>query len=75
MTLAPEQRLAELDAQLLERAKPILVLKHLNWPDEVEEAFIDGWRAGRPGLPEAEICVPGWTSPQDRRARRLGKAL
>lgn len=62
MDLALEKRLSELDALLLERAKPILVLKHLNWPDQVEEAFIDGWRAGRPALPDVENRPPDWTN-------------
>jgi uncharacterized protein (TIGR02421 family) len=55
------QRLVDLDAELLELAKPIVVLKHLNWPDAIEEKFIEGWRASRPVLPEVELRVPDWT--------------
>lgn len=62
MTLAIEQRVAELDEELRTLAKPILVLKHLNWPDAVEQQFLADWRAGRPTLPEMELSVPDWTS-------------
>ncbi len=55
-----EQRLPDLDAELIRVAKPILVLKHLNWPDSVEEKFLSDWRSGCPKLPEVEIRVPDW---------------
>ena len=63
MTVAMNARLAELDRQLLKLAKPILVLKHLNWPDAIETAFLDGWRTGRPMLPEVVLQIPNWTEP------------
>jgi uncharacterized protein (TIGR02421 family) len=62
MTPALKQRFAELDARLIELAKPILVLKHLNWPDTIEERFLACWRAGRPELPEVAIHTPDWTT-------------
>lgn len=52
--------LAQLDAELIERAKPILVLKHLNWPDCIEHQFLTKWRAGRPALPVVEYAIPPW---------------
>jgi uncharacterized protein (TIGR02421 family) len=61
MTPALKQRLAELDARLIELAKPILVLKYLNWPDTIEEKFIEDWRSGRPELPEVAVLAPDWT--------------
>jgi uncharacterized protein (TIGR02421 family) len=61
MTPALKQRLVNLDAELVELVKPINVLKYLNWPDDVEEAFLRDWRAGRPSLPDIEIRVPDWT--------------
>ncbi len=60
MQLPFQQRIADLDAKLIELAKPILVLKHLNWPDAIEETFIEGWRANRPVLPNVEPNVPDW---------------
>lgn len=57
------QHIRDLDAELLELAKPILVLKHLNWPDEVEADFLQGWREGRRRLPDVTVNVPDWTSP------------
>jgi uncharacterized protein (TIGR02421 family) len=61
MTPAMKNRLADLDAQLIELAKPINVLKGLNWPDAIEEAFLAAWRAGRPALPHVEPCLPQWS--------------
>jgi hypothetical protein len=46
---------------LLTLARPILVLKHLNWPDSIEETFLAGWRNGRPALPVVELHVPDWS--------------
>ena len=64
MNISPalKQRIAELDARLPKLAKPILVLKYLNWPNATEEAFLAGWRAGRPALPVVEHQVPDWTN-------------
>ncbi|KAA5538705.1 DUF1704 domain-containing protein [Roseiconus nitratireducens] len=61
MTPEFKQRLVELDSELIRLAKPINVLKYLNWPDSVEHVFLEGWRAGRPSLPDIEISVPDWT--------------
>ena len=55
------RRVAGLDARLPSLAKPIRVLKYLNWPDALEEAFLAGWRAGRPALPQVEVSVPDWS--------------
>ncbi|MBA4107529.1 MAG: DUF1704 domain-containing protein [Pirellula sp.] len=63
MTTSPlTQRIAELDDQLGELAKPILVLKYLNWPDATEADFLESWRAGRPALPVVKHCIPDWRS-------------
>jgi uncharacterized protein (TIGR02421 family) len=61
MTSAHEQLIAELDARLIKLAKPILVLKYLDWPDAIEEAFIKAWRAGAPVLPVIETHLPNWS--------------
>ena len=55
------KRIRELDARLPALAKPIRVLKYLNWPDALEEAFLAGWRARRPALPRVEVPVPDWS--------------
>ncbi len=55
-----QSRFTKLDGRLVKLAKPILVLKYLNWPDLIEETFLQGWRAGRPALPVIELCVPDW---------------
>lgn len=55
-------RLVELDARLIELSKPILVLKHLNWPDASEDTFLENWRAGRPALPQVELDIPDWSA-------------
>ncbi len=60
MPILLQQRIAVLDAQLIELAKPILLLKHLNWPDAIEENFIEGWRANPPVLPNVELDIPDW---------------
>ncbi len=62
MTSSHKQLITELDARLIELAKPILVLKHLNWPEKIEETFLAAWRAGAPVLPVVEFRVPDWTS-------------
>ena len=67
MTPELKQRLATFDAQLIELAKPILVLKHLNWPDEVEAEFINAWRAGAPVLPAPRLA-PAAAADWGRRA-------
>jgi hypothetical protein len=53
-------RVAELDVQLRQLVKPILVLKYLNWPDAIEDVFLTGWRAKRPELPTVAATMPDW---------------
>lgn len=60
MSTSLADRLSTLDGQLIKLAKPILVLKHLNWPDSVEETFLTDWQSGSAKLPEVEIRVPDW---------------
>jgi uncharacterized protein (TIGR02421 family) len=60
MTKTHIERVSELDGQLIKLAKPILVLKYLNWPDAVEVTFLRNWRSGYPALPEVETRVPDW---------------
>jgi uncharacterized protein (TIGR02421 family) len=61
MSPSLKQRIRDLDARLIEVVKPINVLKHLNWPDEIEEKFLGTWRAGLPALPKVELHVPDWS--------------
>ncbi len=58
-----KERIATLDRELPSLAKPILVLKHLNWPDALEESFIESWHQGKPCLPKVESQIPDWTVP------------
>jgi uncharacterized protein (TIGR02421 family) len=55
-------QIAALDANLVQLAKPIRVLKFLTWPNVLEERFLEGWRAGRPALPGVELKVPDWSA-------------
>lgn len=48
-----EQRIAELDNDLVEAAKGIRVLAALAWAEDSDNRFLADWRAGRPSLPEA----------------------
>lgn len=45
-------QLADLDERLVRAARGIKVLSRLAWPAGVLERFLEGWRAGRPALPE-----------------------
>ncbi len=56
-----QQRFVDLDGELIGLVKPINVLKYLNWPDAVEEKFLEDWHAGRPSLPDIELHIPDWT--------------
>jgi uncharacterized protein (TIGR02421 family) len=47
-------RQLELDAELVRIASPIKVLAEVAWPAEHCARFLQGWRAGRPALPEIE---------------------
>jgi uncharacterized protein (TIGR02421 family) len=46
------ERYVDLDRRLVEAAKGIKLLSNLDWPARLCEEFLDGWRAGRPRLPE-----------------------
>ncbi|MFN3150348.1 tyrosine/phenylalanine carboxypeptidase domain-containing protein [Bremerella sp.] len=61
MNSSLQQRIADLDARLREAAKPINVLKYLNWPDAVEHQFLADWQAGNPRLPDVSFKVPDWS--------------
>ena len=61
MTSDWKARIATLDARLRKLAKPINVLKHLNWPIDAEEKFLRNWSDGRPALPEVAPRSPDWT--------------
>jgi uncharacterized protein (TIGR02421 family) len=45
-------RCAELDRRLVAAVKGIKLLAALSWPASVQSAFLQGWRAGNPRLPE-----------------------
>jgi len=55
-----QKRIQVLDDRLLKLAKPFLVLKYLNWPDEIETRFLQDWSKGCPSLPEVELQIPDW---------------
>ena len=57
---ALRSQIQQLDERLLKLAKPILVLKYLNWPDASEARFLKDWRDGCPALPEVELQIPDW---------------
>ena len=59
-TLPP--KLQASDKALVEVGKKIRVLNAIGWPVALEERVLEGWRAGRPQLPRAEL------SPQPHRA-------
>lgn len=50
-----EQKVAKLDAALIEAAKGVRVLKALAWPSGSEARFLRAWRSGKAVLPE---CLP-----------------
>jgi uncharacterized protein (TIGR02421 family) len=43
------------DKALVEVGKKIRVLNAIGWPAQLEERFLEGWRAGRPRLPEPNL--------------------
>lgn len=56
--LAPElEPFARWDARLVAMVQDIKLLSSLSWPREVQTAFLDGWRAGSPRLPEVSYAV------------------
>lgn len=48
----------ELDRRLVAVAKNVRVLGALSFPDEAAVTFLDGWRRGRPALPESPVVAP-----------------
>lgn len=53
-----ESKIQELDGALIRAAKKIKVLSALAWPAGAEEAFLRGWAAGDPRLPEVGVAAP-----------------
>ncbi len=53
-----DQKINELDRQLVLASKKIKVLNTLAWPAGAEELFLGGWRKGNPQLPEIIIHPP-----------------
>jgi nitrogen fixation protein len=45
--------ISQLDAALVAASKDIRLLRRLSWGGNVEQVFLDGWRKGRPALPDA----------------------
>lgn len=43
--------LLECDREIVAISRRIRVLKAIDWPSELEERFLDGWRRGNPELP------------------------
>jgi uncharacterized protein (TIGR02421 family) len=47
-------RLLDVDAEIVAIGRGIRVLKAIDWPLALEETFLEGWRQGRPQLPEPQ---------------------
>lgn len=45
-------RLLELDRKLVALGRKVCVLKAIGWPSDMEDRFLEQWRAGRPELPQ-----------------------
>ena len=45
----------EHDSLLAKTVQPIKILSALSWPRDVEDKFLDGWRAGKPELPVVQL--------------------
>ena len=45
------EKIVALDARLVEAARGIRILSHLDWPPATREKFLDSWRGGDPELP------------------------
>jgi hypothetical protein len=52
-TLPPKLR--DCDKALLKVGKRIRVLNAIGWPASMEDVFLEGWRAGRPRLPQPPL--------------------
>ena len=50
-----ENKIAELDAALVNAAKDVKLLNALAWPADSEEKFLRDWRAGRAVLPDSKL--------------------
>lgn len=48
-------RFRTIDDELAVVSKSIRVLSNLTWPKDRQDRFLEGWRAGRPSLPEVEL--------------------
>ncbi len=53
-----EKKIQKLDNELVQASKKIRVLSVLAWPAGEEEKFLEGWRKGKPQLPENKIKPP-----------------
>jgi len=53
-----ELKVKKLDADLVKASKKIKVLSALTWPAQAEELFLEGWRKGKPKLPEINLKKP-----------------
>jgi uncharacterized protein (TIGR02421 family) len=49
------EKTIEHDALLAATVKPIKILSALTWPAEAEVKFLEGWRAGKPELPDVTL--------------------
>jgi uncharacterized protein (TIGR02421 family) len=56
------ERYTAIDGEIVSLARSIRILDDLTWPRELESRFLDGWRAGRPALPEVELRPPDHTA-------------
>jgi len=55
-------RMIELDARLVQAAKDIRVLAHLDWPIEVGHEFLASWKNGSPHLPTIDYHPVDYTA-------------
>ena len=49
-------KMLDCDRALVEVGKKIRVLNAIAWPAAMEEVFLDGWRAGKPQLPQPPLA-------------------
>lgn len=52
------QKIQQLDKELILASKDIKVLSTLSWPADAEGKFIKGWHKGNPQLPELNVVQP-----------------
>ncbi len=65
---------AELDADLVAVARNIKVLSSISWPKKAQARFLEGWRAGKPRLPEIRYPKPDFSAEREALARILRQA-